>query len=72
MIEVHARDKVGLLFELTRAIAELGLDLRHARIHTMHDEVVDTFYVRTSAGGKVTDPALRSRLERALTDVVGA
>jgi len=38
----------------------------------MHDEVVDTFYVRTSAGGKVTDPALRARLERALTDVVGA
>ena len=72
MIEVHARDKVGLLFELTRAIAELGLDLRHARIHTMHDEVVDTFYVRTSTGGKVTDPASRARLERALTDVVGA
>lgn len=72
MIEVHARDKVGLLFELTRAIAELGLDLRHARIHTMHDEVVDTFYVRTSTGGKVTDPVLRIRLERALTDVVDA
>jgi len=72
MIEVHARDKVGLLFELTRAIAELGLDLRHARIHTMHDEVVDTFYVRTSTGGKVTDPVLRTRLERALNDVVDA
>lgn len=72
MIEVHARDKVGLLFELTRAIAELGLDLRHARIHTMHDEVVDTFYVRTPAGGKVSDPALRARLESALSAVIGS
>ncbi|MGA0064185.1 MAG: [protein-PII] uridylyltransferase [Ilumatobacteraceae bacterium] len=72
MIEVHARDKVGLLFELTRAIAELGLDLRHARIHTMHDEVVDTFYVRTSEGGKVVDPDLRHRLEATLSAVVAS
>ena len=34
-IEVHAPDRVGLLYRITKAIAELGLDIRHARVQTL-------------------------------------
>lgn len=72
VIEVHARDKVGILHLITKALAELGLDIRHARIQTMDTEVVDTFYVRTQAGEKLTDPFHRAEVERALSFAIGS
>jgi len=44
-----------VLHRITKALAEVGLDIRHARVQTLGNEVVDTFYVRTLAGAKVTD-----------------
>ena len=54
VVEVRAPDRVGLLYRITKAIADLGLDIRHARVQTLGPEVVDTFYVRY-ADGKVID-----------------
>ncbi|HET9600392.1 MAG TPA: HD domain-containing protein, partial [Acidimicrobiales bacterium] len=65
VIEVRAADRMALLYRMTKAIADLGLDIRHARVQTLGPEVVDTFYVR-GADGKVTDPYHVSELERAL------
>ncbi len=65
VIEVRAADRMALLYRMTKAIADLGLDIRHARVQTLGPEVVDTFYVR-GAEGKVNDPYHVSELERAL------
>lgn len=66
VIEVRAPDHVGILYRITKAIAELGLDIRHAKVQTLGDEVVDSFYVRTWSGAKLTDPFHRAEVERAL------
>ena len=66
LLEVRAPDKVGILHNIAKTIADVGLDIRHARVQTLGNEVVDTFYVRTSAGEKLTDPAHRAEVERAL------
>ena len=66
LIEVRAPDRVGILYSITKTIADMGLDIRHARVQTLGNEVVDTFYVRTSAGGKLTDERHRGEVERAL------
>ena len=66
LIEVRAPDKVGILHRIAKTIADMGLDIRHARVQTLGNEVVDTFYVRTSSGGKLTDVAHRAEVERAL------
>jgi [protein-PII] uridylyltransferase len=50
---------------MTKALADLGLDIRHARVQTLGPDVVDTFYVR-SDGGKVVDAFHLAELERAL------
>ena len=65
VVEVVARDRIGLLYRITKAIADLGLDIRHARVQTLGPDVVDSFYVRAGEG-KVTDPYHLAELERAL------
>jgi [protein-PII] uridylyltransferase len=66
VVEVHATDAVGVLYRITSAIAELELDVRSAKVHTLGPEVVDAFYVRLPDGSKLDDPGLRSELERGI------
>ncbi len=71
VIEVHCVSKVGVLHRITKALAEVGLDIRHATVQTVGMEVVDTFYVQTATGEQVTDRFHRGEIERALLHVVG-
>jgi [protein-PII] uridylyltransferase len=65
-LEVRAPDMVGVLHRITKAIADLGLDIRHARVLTLGNEVVDSFYVRESGGGRITDASYRDEIARAI------
>lgn len=56
VVEVVGADSVGLLYRLTRTLAEMDLDIVSAKVATMSSDVIDTFYVRTSDGSKVTSP----------------
>jgi [protein-PII] uridylyltransferase len=44
---------VGLLYEITRALFEMGLSISSAIIATYGELAVDTFYVRDGFGHKV-------------------
>jgi [protein-PII] uridylyltransferase len=66
VVEVHAADSIGVLYRITRALAELDLDIASAKVQTLGDRVVDAFYVRRAVGGKVDDPAVMVEVERAL------
>jgi [protein-PII] uridylyltransferase len=65
-LEVRAPDRPGALYRITRALAELDLDIRIAKIETLGNEVYDTFYVRTASGGKLVDHDHVRELERAI------
>ena len=60
VLEVRARDALGVLHRITSAIAACGLDVRSAHVSTLGADVVDAFYVVGPDGGKVTDPVLRT------------
>jgi [protein-PII] uridylyltransferase len=66
VVEVHAPDSMGVLYRITRALADLDLDIVSAKVQTLGDRVVDAFYVRSRSGGKLEDPALLVEVERAL------
>ena len=66
VIEVHAPDRIGVLYHITRALADMDLDIRWANVATLGHEVVDSFYVRTASGGKVEDNDHIRELERAI------
>jgi [protein-PII] uridylyltransferase len=66
VIEVSAPDRIGLLFDITRSLAELGLDVHLAKVATYGERVVDVFYVRDELGRQVDDPDRLSELERSV------
>jgi [protein-PII] uridylyltransferase len=70
VIVVHGTTTIGILYRITKTLAELGLDIRHATVQTVGMEVVDTFYVRTVRGALVTDPTHRVEIQRAILHVV--
>ncbi len=72
VIEVHSPDAIGVLYRITRAIAELELDIRSAKVQTLGHEGIDSFYVRDQNGGKPNDPALLKELERAILHALTA
>lgn len=70
VLEVHTVDRLGVLYAITSALAELELDIVVARITTLGHEVVDVFYVRDATGAPLDDDhvtevelAVRSALE---------
>jgi [protein-PII] uridylyltransferase len=66
VIEVHTRDRVGVLFAITNAIYHLGLSIHLAKISTTVDRVMDVFYVTDVRGHKIEDPAALEWLRQEL------
>ena len=65
VIEVGAPDRIGLLYDITRTLADLHLDVHLAKVATYTDRVIDAFYVRDEMGRKVGDPAQVAEIESA-------
>ncbi len=56
VLEVTCPDGVGVLYRITRALAELDLDIVRAHVQTLGSDVIGAFYVRDPFGVKITDP----------------
>lgn len=56
VVDIFANDKVGLLYEITRTLNELGLYIAVSKIATKVDQAADVFYVCDIFGQKITDP----------------
>ena len=50
VIEVRALDHLGLLHQLATVVADAGVDVKAARLSTVGDFAVDTFYVTDAQG----------------------
>ncbi|MEX2504536.1 MAG: [protein-PII] uridylyltransferase [Egicoccus sp.] len=68
-IEVHTMDRVGVLYAIATALAELELDIVVARIQTLGREVVDVFSVR-DADGNPLDADHLDELELAVAGAI--
>jgi len=55
VLEVSCPDGVGVLYRITRAFAELDLNIVRARVQTLGSDVVDAFYVLDAKGRKIQD-----------------
>jgi [protein-PII] uridylyltransferase len=66
VIEVGAPDRIGLLFDVTRTLFELQLDVHVAKVSTYGGRVIDAFYVRDVLGRKVEDAEHIEEITRAL------
>ncbi|MEM7059160.1 MAG: [protein-PII] uridylyltransferase [Pseudomonadota bacterium] len=66
VIEVNARDRLGLLHDLTRTTADLNLNIVSAIIATYGEHAVDVFYVKDLFGHKVRSTSKLAQIERRL------
>lgn len=64
--DVAANDRLGLLHDLTRVIADHGLEIYISKAGMVLDQVTDTFYLKDGQGKKVLDPGVLGSLETAL------
>ncbi len=72
VVEVWAPNRIGLLHDITAVMAELSLSIAHAKVSTLGDDVVDSFYLTDGNGAPISDPAILTKLSSALMDVLGA
>lgn len=75
VIEVNGRDRPGLLYDLTRALSNLTLQISSAKVSTFGEKAIDVFYVKDVFGLKVTHEGklakIKERLLSALDDPTG-
>ncbi|MEX2045170.1 MAG: ACT domain-containing protein, partial [Opitutus sp.] len=67
IVEIQARDQIGLLYRLAKTISDHGFDITFARIGTERGVAIDTFHIVTANREPLED---QSRLT-ALRDVLG-
>jgi [protein-PII] uridylyltransferase len=70
VIEVTGRDRLGLVHDLSRALADQKVSIFSAVIATYGERAVDTFYVKDLFGHKIANPNRQLRIEEALQEVL--
>jgi len=66
VIEIHARDKPALLFNLAYALFQSKVTVHSAHISTYGERAVDTFYITDLLGGKIESKSRLQTLEKRL------
>ena len=65
LVDVQTPDRLGLLYDLLRALGETEVNIELSRITTEMDVAMDTFYV-TDGNGKIIDESAIKRIQRLL------
>jgi [protein-PII] uridylyltransferase len=71
VVEIVARDRPGLLHDLTRALYQSQLSIHSAVIATYGEQAVDVFYVKDLFGHKLIHAGKREGIERKLQAAMG-
>jgi len=66
LIDVQSPDRMGLLYDLLRALHTAGVNIELSRITTEMDVAMDTFYVTNRDGNKIVEDAAIKKLQRLL------
>ncbi|HSZ52731.1 MAG TPA: [protein-PII] uridylyltransferase [Caulobacteraceae bacterium] len=72
VVEATGRDRPGLVHALARALADAGLSIQSAHIDNYGERAVDSFYVVTADGGKLTNLAHCADVRERLIEMLDA
>ncbi len=70
IVEVQARDQIGLLYRLAKTISDHSFDITFARIGTERGVAIDTFYIEGANHEPVETPERLHALRDALNEVI--
>jgi [protein-PII] uridylyltransferase len=70
IIDLQAEDRVGLLYDVSRALTELNVRVYLAKISTEKGAAIDTFYITEHNGTKVLNPERQETIKQRLRQAV--
>lgn len=70
VIDIFSDDRIGLLYDLAKAMHRLGLFVEVSKISTKVDQVSDAFYVKDIFGHKINDGAKIKLIRKTLLEVM--
>lgn len=70
IVEIQARDQIGLLYLLAKTISEHGFDITFARIGTERGIAIDTFYIENADAERPADKERLEGLRDALAGII--
>jgi [protein-PII] uridylyltransferase len=70
VIEVDTRDRLGLLYDLTGALAQANINIFSAVVATYGEQAVDVFYVKDLFGLKIRSAAKQQAIARRLREAI--
>lgn len=70
IVEIQARDQIGLLYRLAKIICDHAFDITFARIGTERGVAIDTFYIESANHQPVDSPERLVALRDAMTEVI--
>jgi len=70
IVEVQAKDEIGLLFRLAKTISDHGYDITFARIGTERGIAIDTFYIENASPDLAEDTTRLHNLRDALSAII--
>ena len=70
IIELVARDRPGILYDISKGLKGFDLDIGFVKIATKRGSVEDSFYVRKRNGDKLSDEDNLSEIKNGLLSIV--
>lgn len=70
IVEIQARDQIGLLYRLAKTISDHSFDITFARIGTERGVAIDTFYIESSETGQPIETSRLETLREALAEII--
>lgn len=71
VVDIFTYDRIGLLYDITRTLTGMGIDIALSKISTKADQVADVFYLTDRGLGKITDEARLEQIRAALLEAIG-
>lgn len=69
IIEIFANDRPGLLYDITRTLADFEINIHRAKISSDGDQVVDVFYTMDGFATKINSPVFQEEISKALLHI---
>jgi [protein-PII] uridylyltransferase len=70
IVEIQARDQIGLLYRLAKIISDHGFDITFARIGTERGVAIDTFYIESANHDTVDNTDRLLALRDAMNEII--
>ncbi|MBD3274771.1 MAG: HD domain-containing protein, partial [Candidatus Marinimicrobia bacterium] len=67
VVEITGRDRLGILFNLTRIFSETGFNIHSAKIHTENQTITDVFYLSIADQKTISDDR-KNEMKRVLEE----